>query len=217
VRPGTALGLVLGTPRRRAISLGALVAVFALVVGYLAGLLTPSFTAPGDNSPEAGFARDMSTHHRQAIEMAMIAWRKSTDDKVLPIAYDIATVQSDQVGIMQTWLENWHLLPTGSQPKMAWMPNGTKELLPDGRMPGMATDAEVQQLQNATGTQLDILFCQLMLRHHLGGIHMADAVISLSHNRQVVDLAATMKNNQQGEVTNLRQRLDGLHAQPLPS
>ena len=206
-----------GTPRRRALLLGALVAVFALTVGYLAGLLTPSVRAPGDNSPEAGFARDMSTHHAQAVEMAMIAWKRSTDPEVQQVAYDIATVQENQIGIMQTWLKDWHLLPTGSRPKMAWMPNGTKELLPDGRMPGMATDAEIQQLQNATGTQVDILFCQLMLRHHLGGIHMASTIISLSHNSGVTDLATTMRNNQQGEVTNLHNKLDQLHAQPLPA
>jgi uncharacterized protein (DUF305 family) len=204
-------------PRRRALLLGALVAVFALTVGYLGGLLTPSFRAPDDNSPEAGFARDMSTHHAQAVEMAMVAWKKSTDPEVEQVAYDIATVQENQIGIMQTWLKDWHLLPTGSRPKMAWMPNGTKELLPDGRMPGMATDAEIQQLEKATGTQLDILFCQLMLRHHLGGIHMASSVISLSHDSVVVDLATTMRNNQQGEVTNLRNKLDQLHAAPLPS
>jgi uncharacterized protein (DUF305 family) len=203
------------TPRRRALLLGALVAVFAVTVGYLGGLLTPRLSTPGDNSPEAGFARDMSIHHRQAVEISMITWKKSTDDQVLPLAYDIATVQENQIGIMDTWLVSWHLLPTGSQPRMAWMPNGTKELLPDGRMPGMATDAELKQLENATGTQLDILFCQLMLRHHLGGIHMASAIISLSHDRQVVDLATTMRNNQQGEVTNLRNKLELLHAQPL--
>jgi uncharacterized protein (DUF305 family) len=205
------------TPRRRALLFGALVAVFALTVGYLAGLLTPSFRAPDDNSPEAGFARDMSTHHAQAVEMAMIAWKRSTDPEVQQVAYDIATVQENQIGIMQTWLNDWHLLPTGSRPKMAWMPNGTKELLPDGRMPGMATDTEIQQLEKVTGTQVDILFCQLMLRHHLGGIHMASSVLALSHDREVTDLATTMRNNQQGEVTNLRNKLDQLHAQPLPS
>jgi uncharacterized protein (DUF305 family) len=203
--------------RRRAVLLGALVAVFALVVGYLAGLLTPRFSAPGENSPEAGFARDMSTHHAQAVEMAMIAWKKSTDPEVAQVAYDIATVQENQIGTMQSWLVDWHLSPTGSRPKMAWMPDGTKELLPDGRMPGMASDAELQQLENPTGTHLDILFCQLMLRHHLGGIHMASTIISLSHNQRVVDLATTMRNNQQAEVTNLRTKLDQLHAQPLPS
>ena len=100
---------------------------------------------------------------------------------------------------------------------MAWMPDGAKLLLPDGRMPGMASDAKIQQLETATGTHVDVLFCQLMLRHHLGGIHMADAIISLSHNRVVVDLATTMKNNQQGEVNLLRQKLEQLHAAPLPS
>ncbi|TMM40962.1 MAG: DUF305 domain-containing protein [Actinobacteria bacterium] len=185
--------------RRRALLLGALVAVFALVVGYLGGLLEPRFTAPGDNSP------------------AMVAWHTASDPEVRQIAYDIATVQENQIGTMQNWLVTWHLSPTGSRPKMAWMPNGTKELLPDGRMPGMASDAELQQLESATGSKVDVLFCQLMLRHHLGGIHMADAIISLSHDQPVVDLATTMKGNQQGEVTILKQILDRMHAQPLPS
>jgi len=204
------------TPRRRALLLGVLVVVFALTVGYLGGLLTPSLRAPDDNSPEAGFARDMSTHHAQAVEMAMIAWKKSTDPEVSQVAYDISTVQSNQIGIMQTWLKDWHLLPTGSRPKMAWMRDGTK-VFPDGRMPGMATDAELQQLEKATGTPLDILFCQLMLRHHLGGIHMASEIVSVSHDGEVTDLATTMRNNQQNEVTNLRNKLDQLHAAPLPS
>ena len=205
------------TPRRRAFLLGALVAVLALVIGYLGGLLTPRLSTPGDNSPEAGFARDMSTHHAQAVELAMITWQRSTDGEILQLAYDIATVQENQIGIMQTWLKDWHLLPTGRQPKMAWMPNGTKELLPDGRMPGMATDAEISQLRSASGTPLDILFCQLMLRHHLGGIHMASTIASISHDAEVTDLATTMKNNQQGEVSNLRRKLTELGAQPLGS
>jgi uncharacterized protein (DUF305 family) len=214
---GNPFGYLLGTPRRRALLLGALVAVFALAVGYLGGILVPRLGVPGDTSPEAGFARDMSTHHAQAVELAMLAWKQSTDAEVRQLAYDIATVQQYQIGVMQTWLLDWHLSPTGSQPKMAWMPNGTKELLPDGRMPGMATDAEIEQLRNATGTQVDILFCQLMLRHHLGGIHMASTIIELSHNSQVTDLATTMRNNQQSEVTNLRTKLTQLNAQPLGS
>jgi uncharacterized protein (DUF305 family) len=201
--------------RRRALLLGALVAVVALAIGYLGGVLTPSLTRPGDTSPEAGFARDMSTHHAQAVELAMITWQKTTDPEISQMAYDIATVQQGQIGVMQTWLKDWHLLPTGTRPKMAWMPNGTKELLPDGRMPGMATDAEIGQLRTATGQQLDILFCQLMLRHHLGGIHMVSALLSLTHDRDVVELATAMRNGQQNEVTIMRNKLTSLGAQPL--
>jgi len=204
-------------PRRPALLLGALAAVVALLIGYAAGLLTARPSTPGDNSPEAGFARDMSAHHAQAVEMAMIAWQKSTDPDVREMAYNIATGQQAQIGIMQTWLLDWHLLPTGTRPKMAWMPDGTKELLPDGRMPGMATDAELNQLRTLTGQPLDVLFCQLMLRHHLGGIHMVSGLLSLSHDKQVTDVAEQMKNAQQNDVTNMRRLLTDLNAQPLPS
>ncbi|HEY2670689.1 MAG TPA: DUF305 domain-containing protein [Rugosimonospora sp.] len=203
------------TPRRRALTIGALVAVFALLIGFGAGVVTPSLRAPGDNSAEAGFARDMSTHHAQAVSMAMTAYPKVTDPEVRQLAYDIALTQQGQIGVMQTWLKDWHLQPTGTRPKMAWMPGGAQELTPDGLMPGMATDAQLTQLDSATGKQADILFCQLMLRHHLGGIHMIDELLKLSHNQDVRDLAQTMKNNQQGEVVQFQSLLTQFGAQPL--
>jgi uncharacterized protein (DUF305 family) len=202
---------------RRALLLGAFAALVALLIGYGAGLLTPSLRAPGDNSPEAGFARDMSTHHAQAVDMALIAYPKMTDDEELhQTAYDIALGQENQIGIMQTWLKQWHLEPTGSRPRMAWMPDGAS-LTSDGLMPGMATSAQVDQLTAATGKTAEILFCQLMLRHHLGGIHMVDGILALTHNQQVIDLATTMKANQQNEVNILKGKLADLGAQPLGS
>jgi uncharacterized protein (DUF305 family) len=210
-------GGLLSTPRRRALTYGALVALVALIVGYVSGFVTPTLTRPGDNSPEAGFARDMSTHHAQAVEMGMVAYQKATNDDVRQLGYNIALTQQAQIGMMKIWLDDWHLEPTGSQPRMAWMPNGIKELSPDGLMPGMATDAEMAQLHNATGKEVDILFCQLMLRHHLGGIHMVDGVLAESHNATVRSLAETMKANQQGDIAVLEQLLTQLGAKPLGS
>jgi uncharacterized protein (DUF305 family) len=211
------LGRLASDPRRRALLLGALGAVVALLIGYGAGLLTPRFTAPGDNSPEAGFARDMSIHHAQAVDMGMVAYQKATNDEVRQMGYDIALTQQAQIGMMSIWLKDWHLEPTGSRPRMAWMPNGSQELSPDGLMPGMATDAQLEQLHNATGKDVDILFCQLMLRHHLGGIHMIDGVLQESHNSTVRQLAQTMKNNQQADVATLQRLLTELGAKPLGS
>ena len=200
--------------RRHALLLGA--AVIALVLGFAAGTVVPQLRTPGDDSVEAGFARDMSTHHAQAVEMSMIAYPKATDTEVKTSAYNIALGQQAEIGIMQTWLKDWHLLPTGTRPKMAWMPDGQQTLV-NGLMPGMATDAELAQLTNATGKQLDILYCQLMLRHHLGGIHMIDGLLAESHDAQVTDVAQTMKRNQQAEIDVFRQTLTGLGAQPLGS
>ena len=43
----------------------------------------------------------------------------------------------------------------------------------NGLMPGMATPAQMTKLQTLHGSALDIFFLQLMIRHHQGGIEMA--------------------------------------------
>ena len=40
-------------------------------------------------------------------------------------------------------------------------------------MPGMATEAELAQLRSLSGTAFDVMFLQLMIRHHQGGLEMA--------------------------------------------
>jgi uncharacterized protein (DUF305 family) len=203
-------------PRSRALIFGAVAVVGALIAGYFAGVLLAPLRAPGDGSVEAGFARDMSTHHAQAVEMSMIAYPKATDAEVKTSAYNIALGQQAEIGIMQTWLKGWHLLPTGTGPRMAWMPEGERALN-NGLMPGMATQQDLERLSAATGTQVDILFCQLMLRHHLGGIHMIDGLLQETKDAQVTEVAETMKRNQQAEIDIFRDTLTKLGAQPLGS
>ena len=185
--------------------------VVGLLLGYASGLLTPGLVRPGDASAEAGFARDMSTHHAQAVEMAMLAHEKTTDPGVRTLSADIAMTQQAQIGMMQTWLRHWKLNPTGSQPRMAWMPDGTASLR-DGLMPGMATDAERAELRETTGRDFDILFLRLMLDHHLGGIHMAEGVLKLSDDEQVRGLAESMVAGQKKEIALIRSLLTTLGA-----
>lgn len=202
-----------GTPTRRRAGYGplglALAIVLGMLLGYTGGLLTPGLLRPDDTSPEAGFARDMSTHHAQAVEMAMLAHEKASDPDVRTMAADIALTQQAQIGIMQTWLRHWGLNPTGSQPRMAWMPDGAGAVR-DGLMPGMATDAERAQLRAATGNDFDVLFLKLMRNHHIGGIHMADGVLELSDDEQVRELAQSMVNGQQKEIELIQSLLDRL-------
>jgi uncharacterized protein (DUF305 family) len=106
------------------------------------------------------------------------------------------------------------LLPTGARPPMAWMPDGTSALV-NGVMPGMATDDDLDRLYGSTGRDFDVLFAQLMLRHHLGGIHMVDGVLEQSDRDEVVVLATRMKQSQQAEVEVLHSLLRRLGARPL--
>ncbi|MFI0796226.1 DUF305 domain-containing protein [Micromonospora rubida] len=195
--------------RRFGVLVVAAAVVVGLLLGYAGGLLTPKLTRPGDASAEAGFARDMTSHHAQAVEMGLIAFQRGTDPEVVSIGGDIATGQQGEIGTMQTWLRSWGLDPTGSQPRMAWMPDG-EAAVRDGLMPGMATPEKLAALRAAQGRELDVLFLELMIDHHLGGIHMIDGILDVSDESDVVSTARTMKNTQQTDLTNLRAARDRL-------
>jgi uncharacterized protein (DUF305 family) len=203
--------------RRARLTFGVLAAVLLLVTGTAIGYLIPILSQPGEDSIDAGFARDMSVHHAQAVEMGMFAYRLGTTDDIRTLGYDIAASQQWQIGQMQTWLVEWHLSPTSSNHAMAWMPKGMNTLQPDGRMPGMASDDELKKLKSSTGKDFDILWCQLMLRHHLGGIHMAEVAAKDASDSAVRDSAAKMQAAQTYDISALTEKLKDLGAQPLSS
>ncbi|MCZ7379809.1 DUF305 domain-containing protein [Micromonospora sp. WMMC250] len=205
-------------PRRRWWPLaGAALVVFAL--GLAVGLLAPTVRTPGDASADAGFARDMATHHAQAVEMAMIVHARTDDPEVATLAMDIALTQQAQIGIMRTWLTQWGLPPTGSQPAMTWMRDMASMDHGDGQpaaaastMPGLASKTEISQLRESTGANLNIRFADLMVRHHRGGITMVDAILAADPRPEVRDLATRMRAGQQAEITALETLRNRLHA-----
>ncbi|MFI5956761.1 DUF305 domain-containing protein [Cryptosporangium sp. NPDC051539] len=205
-------------PRRRAgrktrIFRAAMAAILVLAVGFGIGVWVGSPHRPADDSADAGFTRDMMTHHAQAVAMASLEYRVTDDAPLRQLSVDITLTQQAQIGIMIAWLRNWDLNPTSTQSPMAWMPDGGRALIVDGRMPGMASDAQLEQLRTSTGTARDLLFIKLMIAHHLGGIHMADAALKQAKDDQVLYLAHQIKDSQQSEIEALQQEQKRLTAQ----
>lgn len=194
---------------------GWLLLVGALVLGTLLGigisLVIPQLRTPGDDSVEAGFLRDMAVHHAQAVEMSMIVHQKATDPDIVYLANDIALTQQGQIGYMQAWLRDWNLSPTSTRQPMSWMPDSAGSVV-NGLMPGMATPAQMADLRKATGKDLEMQYLTLMLQHHLGGIHMAQEAVALSHNKDVTWLAGAVVTSQQGEVTLIQDEIKKLQA-----
>lgn len=187
-----------------------------LLIG-LSGRADPA--VPGPASVDVGFAQDMTVHHQQAVEMA--AWERdhSTDPVVRQLASDIEATQNSQVGRMQGWLSLWDAaaLPVGGH--MAWMASPTHDHAGGATvatMPGMASSADLADLRAATGPQLDVLFLQLMLRHHEGGAAMLDYGTQHAAVPQVRNLAKQMLSSQTSESDYLRQLLAERGGQPLP-
>src|SRR5918998_931462 len=155
--------------------------------------------APSDSSPEAGFARDMMVHHAQAVEMAEIVRDKTESEEIRTLAADIALTQQAQIGQMQGWLQVWDLPPTGTEPAMSWM-GETHE----GRMPGMASPEEINDLQQASPEEAEALFLQLMVPHHEAAVPMAQAGLEETDRQEGERLGGSIVASQQAEIELMR-------------
>lgn len=206
--------------RRLRVVLVCILAIAALVAagttGWLVGSSSGGPATVAVSSVDAGFARDMSTHHTQAIEMANYARDYTTDPSIKILARDIETQQYFQVGEMQGWLDTWGLSRTSNQPVMGWM-GDHGAVSADGLMPGMATEAELSKLETLTGKALDVYFLQLMLRHHQGGLPMAQYAAAHATTDYVRLLASKMASAQSLEIVQMEQMLRERGASPLPA
>lgn len=199
-------------------------AIALLVVGFGAGVLLAPET--GDPTPpntvDIGFAQDMSAHHTQAVEMSGIALTGATDPAVRRLAYDILTTQQSQIGRMQGWLQMWGAPARGADGYMGWMPADEHGHGHDhgggamSAMPGMATTEEIQRLRTTTGPALDVLFLQLMLRHHEGGVPMLEYGAAHAATTGIRVLAEQMLVAQQGESRLMTDMLADRGSRPLP-
>jgi len=208
--------------------LAAVIAVGLLLAGggLAVGLGIGRTEQPTADSVDAGFARDMSRHHLQAVEMANLALTSSQDTEVRRLAFDISSTQTNQVGRLQGWLSMWGLPLTAGE-TMAWMSGesmaGHDASHVDGAdadgavMPGMATETELAQLRSLSGTPFDVLFLQLMIRHHQGGLEMAQ----YGHDHAAVDvvrgLARSIAETQTAETTTMEAMLRQRGGSPLPA
>jgi uncharacterized protein (DUF305 family) len=185
--------------------------VLGLAVLFLGGAIgfvvsSHSSTGPGAGSVDVGFLQDMRYHHDQATQMSLTFLQKpfAEQDGVLrTIAAEILLGQQLEAGAMVQLLHEY------GQPEsnetgfgMEWM---DMRDIPVDRMPGMASPEEIAALKAAAGHDADILFCQLMIAHHQGGLHMAEYAAGQASKERVRQLATSMMKGQTDEILELQQ------------
>lgn len=191
-------------PRRVSLSLPTLAgllllaALLPLALGYW--LTRP----PGPDSAEVTFIRDMSAHHEQAVEMALIIRDRTADEVLRTFATDVAFTQQSQLGRMAGWLELWGLPYASAEPAMGGM----------GQMMGMAAQSEVNALRELPLAEAEVRFLQLMTSHHEGGVMMAEQVLAARPRPEVARLAEGIVRGQQGEIELMRELLALRGAEP---
>jgi uncharacterized protein (DUF305 family) len=174
-----------------------LVAALCLVAGVVGWRLAQD-DHPGRGSVDAGFLEDMQTHHLQALEIGYAYLEHGSNPTLRHIARDIISTQGIEVGQMRSVLSEWGLQssPDPEGTAMAWM----HEPHPAQQMPGMATGADIDLLRNAQGVEADDLFAQLMIRHHQGGIHMAEFAATDAETSNIRNFARGMAAGQRSEI-----------------
>lgn len=175
-------------------------------VGYLVGVRAGGSDV-ALSATDVGFLQDMTDHHDQAVELALLELANGSDPTARHFAQETIIFQRREIGVMETFLADGGEA-RGEVPRdvMAWMGVTT----PLAQMPGMASEDQLNQLQDARGADADHLFLELMRTHHQGGIPMADWAARFGSNERVRALAAKIAEYQRIEVneyTMLMQKL----------
>ena len=199
--PETAVGDQDAEASRRGIGAGLVSLIIALVflggaIGYLVGMRTSETPT---SAVDTGFMADMSDHHDQAVQMAIMELAHGEDPTVRGFAQDVLLFQRSELGAMAVLLEDHGATRPDYDPQrtvMAWMGMSTDL----ASMPGLATEQEMAELNAARGEASDLLFLELMSAHHEGGVHMAQYAAENASDPRVRELAGRMARFQAVEV-----------------
>lgn len=186
---------------RSKLNLISVAVAIALVCSALGWVVGNNRAVPDPSRIDIGFLQDMQPHHDQAQQMAFIYLNKDDGRLALrDVARSILVSQGIEVGRMLQLLHSFGAPEANeTDTAMSWMGEPT----PTERMPGMATQSDIDRLVAATGPEADEIFVQLMIAHHQGGIHMSEYALAYASVGDVRALADLILKGQTDEIAEL--------------
>lgn len=181
----------------------------AVLAGALGWVIGNNTALDDPDETDIGFLQDMRVHHEQAVQMSLIYLDGMADESGIDrnlgiVAREILVGQNIEVGRMIQMLRGFGESEVNETDlAMTWM----GEPLPLDRMPGLATNDDLEALAAATGDEADALFVQLMSAHHEGGIHMAEHAATHAATDEVRLMATQMAATQTEEISELSRLL----------
>jgi uncharacterized protein (DUF305 family) len=171
----------------------------------------------GQNPPGAGrypytkadvdFISGMIGHHAQALVMA--GWAKShgASPAIQTLCERIINGQQDEIATMQRWLKDRNLpVPPATPMKMDM---GSHQML----MPGMLTEDQMKDLDQARGPEFDRKFLTYMIQHHKGAVTMVNQLFATSGAAQdeaTFKMANDISADQTTEIARMQSMLQAM-------
>ena len=154
------------------------------------------------------FMSGMIGHHAQAIVMARWAPTHGASASVRTLCERIINAQQDEIVTMQTWLRDRRQpVPEARAGPMKMQMGGMEhEML----MPGMLTDEQMKQLDQARGPEFDRLFLTFMIQHHRGAVEMVKTLFGTNGAAQdelVFKFASDVNVDQTTEIARMQRML----------
>lgn len=119
---------------------------------------------------DVNFMAGMIHHHAQAIIMAKMAPTHGASPSVRTLCDRIINAQQDEITAMQRWLRDRNqVVPAATATGMKMVMNG---MMHEMLMPGMLSEAQMNELDEARGFKFDSLFLKGMIQHHQGAVSM---------------------------------------------
>lgn len=166
----------------------------------------------GYTAAEVQFMGQMIVHHAQALVLSRMAVSRTVQEEVLGLARRIERSQTDEIGLMQSWLESRDE-PTPDPPVEfeTWLVR-----TPDSMsMHGMLTASELRELDRAEGPDFDRRFLIAMIRHHRGALTMLEELFAdpgSAGGGQIFQLASDLGSDQRIEIARMGELLERLDA-----
>ena len=151
------------------------------------------------NDADVTFVQAMIPHHEQAVHMAEMADDAASSPEVRDLAERIKAAQGPEIETMQGWLEDWGVEEDSH--------GGDHGHGSDSGMPGMMSDADLDDLGRTDGNGFDRMFLTMMIAHHEGAIEMAETELADGEDADVKALARDIRTAQTKEIAEMRRLL----------
>ena len=156
------------------------------------------------------FMTHMIGHHAQAIVISAWAPTHGADPAVRRLAERIINAQEDEIASMQRWLKSrGEPVPEASAAGIKTTMGGHEHTM---LMPGMLTEVQMRQLDQARGPEFDRLFLTFMVQHHKGAVSMVQDLFGsrgAAQDETVFKFANDVSVDQSTEVARMEKMLAG--------
>lgn len=156
----------------------------------------------------------MIGHHAQAIVMARWAPTHGASSSVRILCERIINAQTDEIAIMQQWLRDRRQPVPDATPGMKMTMGGMEHVM---LMPGMLSELQMKQLDEARGPAFDRLLLTFMIQHHQGAVTMVKELLGsygAGQDQTVFKFASDVNVDQATEIARMRKMLAALVTSP---